>query len=87
MHNAYMSKDAAVTVRLPAALKRRLEARAKSQHRSLSAQLVADLEAVAERRPGVATPGGHFLGLFRGTALPTDRDIAEARRLLWGNLG
>ena len=86
MHNAYMSKSAAVTVRLPPMLKRRLEARAKSERRSLSAQLVVDLERISEEPSPVETKG-RFLGLFEGTRVPTDSDIAEVRRLLWGKLG
>lgn len=82
-----MSKSAAITVRLPPALKRRLEARAKSEHRSVSAQLVADLERVSDERPTGADAKGRFLGIFAGTAVPSDRDIAEVRRLLWGKLG
>lgn len=87
MQNAYMAKSAAVTVRLPVALKRRLEARAKSERRSLSAQMVVDLERVSEERPSRADATGRFLGLFEGTRVPSDRDIAEVRRLLWGKLG
>ena len=84
MHNADMKKTAAVTIRLPASLKRSLEARAQAEHRSLSAQLVFDLEQLAVR----PAPGekGRVLGLFAGTAVPSDEDIAEARRLLWGKL-
>lgn len=81
-----MSKSAAVTVRLPPTLKRRLEARAKSERRSLSAQLVVDLERVSEE-PLPTQTKGRFLGLFDGTKVPSDRDIAEVRRLLWGKLG
>lgn len=87
MHNAHVTKNAAVTVRLPAALKRRLEARAKSERRSVSAQLVADLERVSEERPTGSDAKGRFLGMFAGTAVPSDDDIAEVRRLLWGKLG
>lgn len=87
MHNECMMKNAALTIRLPASLKHRLEARAEAQHRSLSAQVVADLERVAdEPRPPTGVEG-RFLGLFAGTALPTDRDFAEVRQLLWGGIG
>ena len=80
-----MSKDAAITIRIPASLKRRLEARAEEQRRSLSAQVVMDLESVLDStsQRGVK---GRFLGLYEGTALPTDDDIEEVRALLWGNL-
>ena len=85
VHNAYMTKNAAITIRIPASLKRSLEARADKQHRSLSAQVVADLETILDRsRDGEA--GGKFLGLFRGTPLPNPDDIKEVRTLLWGSL-
>lgn len=87
MQNEYMAKKAAITIRLPASLKRRLESRARSQHRSLSAQVVADLERITGEEPLPSSGGkGRFLGLFAGTALPSDEDIAEVRRLLWGRL-
>lgn len=81
-----MKKSSAITVRLPDSLKRRLRARAKAEHRSLSAQVVADLEEVAAEE--IAPPGeGRFLGRYSGTTLPTDQDVEEVRRLLWGRLG
>ena len=87
MHNTYMTKDAAVTIRVPEALKRQLSARAKRQRRSLSAQVVADLETVLETHAHGDEVRGTFLGLFEGTALPSEGDIEEARSLLWGRLG
>lgn len=81
-----MAKNAALTIRLPLSLRQRLEARAKSQHRSLSAQVVADLEQVAEAPEPPSETRGRFLGRFAGTAVPTDEDFLEARRLLWGRL-
>jgi len=86
-HNAYMRKGSTITVRLPASLKRRLESRAASEHRSLSSQVVADLENVTREGSDEAGASGKFLGLFAGSRLPTDEDIAEVRRLLWGRLG
>lgn len=85
MHNEYMANDAAMTIRIPSSLKRRLEARAAEQHRSLSAQVAADLESVLD---SVSHSGvkGRFLGLYEGTAVPTDDDIEEVRSLLWGNM-
>ena len=81
-------KNAALTIRLPASLKRRLQARAESQHRSLSAQVVADLERVAdELEISQSAVGGRFLGRYAGTAMPTDEDLAEVRSLLWGRIG
>ncbi len=82
-----MAKDAAVTVRLPQALKRALEVRARRERRSLSAQIAAYLErgVADESTPGV-TPG-RLLGLFEGGPVPSDEDFTRARRLLWGSLG
>lgn len=81
-----MTKSAALTVRLPAPLKARLEARAEAEHRSLSAQVVADLEELAEEQPEKPGGAGRFLGLYSGTAVPSDADLAEARARLWGRL-
>jgi hypothetical protein len=81
-----MSKDAAITVRIPARLKTRLAARAKREHRSVSAQVVHELElALVEelRRP----PGRRALGLFDGARLPSEADFVEVRAALWGSLG
>lgn len=82
-----MTKDSAITVRLPGSLKRRLQDRAESERRSLSAQVLADLELAARKAPTPPGAGGRFLGMCSGTKLPSDRDIAGVRRLLWGQLG
>jgi hypothetical protein len=84
-HNAYMPKDAAVTVRIQLGLKRRLEAVARRERLSLSAQITAMLEKEAQGEP-VATARGRLLGRFEGTRLPSDEDLGEVRRLLWGRL-
>ncbi|MBN2494468.1 MAG: hypothetical protein JXR96_07765 [Deltaproteobacteria bacterium] len=81
-----MAKNKAITLRVSESLKKRLEARARRARRSLSAQVVSDLEAVVEAQ-GAGTGGGRFLGLYRGAKLPTDDDILEVRTLLWGRLG
>ena len=81
-----MAKDAAVTVRIPLALKRRLEAVARKERRSLSAQITALLEREAGDDAGAAQPGGKLLGRYEGTPLPSDEDLGEIRRLLWGRL-
>ena len=86
MQCAYMAKSSAITIRLPDSLKRRLEARAEQQHRSLSSQVVHDLEAVVTESPEYQG-AGRFLGLYEGSRAPTDRDIEQARSLLWGSLG
>ncbi|MBI2892713.1 MAG: ribbon-helix-helix protein, CopG family [Deltaproteobacteria bacterium] len=80
-----MPKGAAVTVRIPADLKRRLQARARREHRSLSGQIAAVLERSVVDEP-VRAPG-RLLGLYEGKAVPTEADFAEVRALLWGSLG
>jgi hypothetical protein len=87
MQSEYVRKDAAITVRLPSAVKRRLESRALAQHRSLSAQVAAELERASAGEGPSSETRGRFLGIFAGAAVPTDRDIAKVRRLLWGTLG
>ena len=59
----YIKRIAAITIKLPAFLKRKLEARAR-RRRSVSAQLLHDLEAVAGTM-NEEGKGGQFLGLFR----------------------
>jgi hypothetical protein len=80
-----MANDAVVTVRIPVSLKRRLEVRALKGHRSLSAQVLHDLETVADAA-AVRSARGTFLGLFSGTPVPTDAQILEVRTKLWGRL-
>ena len=81
------TKDAAVTVRIPLGLKRRLEATARRERRSLSAQITAMLEKEAQEEPVVTAPRGRLLGRFEGARLPSDEDLGEVRRRLWGALG
>jgi hypothetical protein len=78
-----MPNDASVTVRIPASLKKHLEVRARAGHRSLSAQVLHDLEAASFA--DAARPG-RFLGLYAGTPVPTDTQIREVRLRLWGRL-
>ncbi|HEX5069027.1 MAG TPA: hypothetical protein VFV78_02330 [Vicinamibacterales bacterium] len=83
-----MPNDAVVTVRIPSALKRRIEQRARRGHRSLSAQVLHDLEQSSQAAPHAESPrAGRFLGLFAGMPLPSDADIHEVRTALWGRLG
>jgi predicted transcriptional regulator len=86
-HSDGMAKDAAVTVRIPSGLKRRLEAAARKERRSLSAQITAVLEREARDDAVEAEPGGKLLGRYEGTPVPSDEDLVEVRRLLWGGLG
>lgn len=81
-----MSKDGAVTVRIPLSLKRRLEAVARRERRSLSAQITAVLERDARDDAVAAEPGGKLLGRYEGTPVPSNEDLVEVRRLLWGAL-
>ncbi len=77
----------AVTVRLSTDAKRLLQARARRERRSLSAQMAHELEAlvVAETRP-LASGRRRFMGLFAGARVPVEREFREARALLWGSL-
>ncbi len=81
-----MAKDAVVTVRLPVSLKRQLEAVARKERRSLSAQITAVLERETRHEAVEAEPGGRLLGRYAGTPVPSDEDLIEVRRLLWGGL-
>lgn len=85
MHIEDMGKQASLTVRLPVALKRSIEQRADAQRRSVSSQVVHDLELAAQA--AAPTAPGHFLGLFKGSRLPTDDEVREARARLWHRLG
>ncbi len=82
-----MSKDAAVTVRLPLGLKRQLEALARKERRSLSAQITAVLDREARYEMVETEPGARLLGRYGGTPVPSDEELVEVRRLLWGGLG
>jgi hypothetical protein len=87
MQSEDMPQDAIVTVRIPAALKRRLEQRAKQGHRSLSAQVLHDLEHAHAAAPHDARARpGRFSGLYAGTPVASDEDILEVRARLWGRL-
>ena len=77
-----------MTVRVPEDLKRQLVARAKRERRSVSAQVVTELQRVLLREQAAERRGGRrVLGLFRGAALPDDAAMSEVRTRLWGKLG
>lgn len=88
-----MAKNPAITLRLSEELRAELETRATRQHRSLSAQIAYDLDQLLQRE--AAGKPGRFLGIFEDFAssttptptVPTDEDIQEVRKLLWGTLG
>jgi hypothetical protein len=84
MQDACMPKDAAITVRIPVTLKRKLAARARRERRSLSSEVASTLERSVQEDPGPAEPG-KILGRFRGRA-PRESDFAEARRALLESL-
>lgn len=86
VHNALMTSNAALTVRLPATLRKQLEARAEAEHRSLSAQLVAELSRAPAETDQHSGNGGRFLGRYSDTTEPSDADLAEVRANLWGQL-
>ena len=80
-----MPNDSILTVRIPAALKRRLALRASKGHRSLSGQVLHDIERVATEAAG-GPAAGRFLGLFAGGPVPTGDEIASVRAALWPRL-
>lgn len=80
-----MPNDTTVTVRVPGSLKRRLEQRARANHRSLSAQVLSDLASAVDGTPA-GPASGPFLGLYAGSAVPDDDDIREVRTRLWSRV-
>lgn len=81
-----MAKDAAITVRVPVALKRRLAERARRERRSVSAQVLHELERAVAEEPDVPPDRERALGMFTGARLPTDDDFREVRAVLWSRL-
>jgi predicted transcriptional regulator len=86
IHIEYMRKDAAITLRIPSSLKRRLEGAARKARRSLSAEIAYRLEMTVESESDRTRPQRPMMGRFAGTRVPTERDFAEVRRMLWGAL-
>jgi hypothetical protein len=76
-------KDAVVTVRLPSALRHKLEAVARNEGRSLSAQIErlveAGLEAASARGTLPARRPKALSGLFAGGRAPTLEDFRDVR--------
>jgi plasmid stability protein len=84
---AYMGKSASLTIRIPEDLKRRIEAKAAREHRSLSAQVEHELTAVLQHaEAGPPAKPGKLLGRFPGRKIPSDAEFARVRRLLWARL-
>ena len=83
-----MQKLAAVTVRLSPSLKRRLQDRARREHRSLSAQVEYELARSLDAETVTSAPRkGRFLGRYAGGRVPREEDFVEVRAALWGKLG
>ena len=81
-----MRKDAAITVRIPADLKRRLDAAARKARRSLSAEIAHRLESSVKPEEAENPPVRPMTGRFAGMKAPTEADFAEVRRMLWARL-
>jgi hypothetical protein len=87
VQNAYMAKNAALTVRIAESLKRRIEARAARENRSLSAQVEYELsKALGDERLLGPVKTGKLLGRYAGATIPTAVDYAFARKKLWSRL-
>ncbi len=82
-----MANDVAITVRVPAKLKQRLVQRAKRERRSISAQVLHELERAVSGEPDEATAERPAVGLFEGYRLPSDEDLRKVRSLLWSRVG
>jgi len=85
-----MKKDATITVRVPRPTRRRLEALAKREGRSLSQQIGRLIDAGLEREQGpeVLAPGGAppLAGLLAGEPVPEYGDFRAVRTLLSASL-
>jgi len=86
LHNEYMPKDAAITVRVPHELKRRLAKLAKRERRSISAQVLYELERAVVEEPDLGRAARSALGSAAGAQLPSDEDFLEVRARLWSRL-
>lgn len=84
-----MKKDAVITVRLPRATRRRLQALARREARSLSQQverLIAQgLGGTDEESPRLERARS-LSGVLRGRGVPTLRDFRSVRTLLSASL-
>ncbi len=85
-----MRKDATITVRVPRPTRRRLEALAKREGRSLSQQIGRLIDAGLERGEGRAlvAPGstGSLAGLLAREPVPEYEDFRAVRTLLASSL-
>ena len=85
-----MRKDAIITLRVPRPTRRRLEALAKREGRSLSQQVERLIEGGLDREDGgaVVRPkgAGRLAGLLAGEAIPEYGDFRSVRTLLSASL-
>lgn len=83
-----MRKDAVITVRVPRPTRRRLEALARRQGRSLSQQVERLIEGGLEREEGpvVAVRPAPLAGLLAGEPIPEYGDFRAVRTLLSASL-
>jgi hypothetical protein len=84
-----MRKDAVLTVRLPATTRRRLEALARREGRSVSAQAERLIEQGMSRETplsGRMPRTGSLAGVLRGGLVPTVADFREVRALVSASL-
>lgn len=87
MQNASMAKDTAITVRLPLDIRHLLEERARKGRRSLSAQVLHELDhALTSEPPPKPRRRGKLLGRYAGYGVPSERDFTDVRAALWGQL-
>jgi hypothetical protein len=78
-------KDAVITVRVPQATRRRIEALARAEGRSLSQQVERLLERAMSGPRGRGTRGRRgrpLAGCLRGGRVPTLKDFRDARSAL-----
>jgi hypothetical protein len=85
-----MKKDATITVRVPRPTRRRLEALAKREGRSLSQQIGRLIDAGLEHEEGspIATPeaAGSLAGVLAREPIPEYREFRAVRTLLSASL-
>jgi hypothetical protein len=85
-----MKKDATITVRVPRPTRRRLEALAKREGRSLSQQIGRLIDDGLERQDGsggtASHPAGPLAGLLAGEPVPEYGDFRQVRTLLSASL-
>lgn len=86
-----MRKDATITVRVPRPTRRRLEALAKREGRSLSQQVERMIDAGLDREAGQAkaagpAAGGSLAGLLARDRAPDYEDFRAVRTLLSASL-